>query len=411
MAKLAPRASSQPVANAPKDAVAQPPALPAKTAAPDEIAARLKPAERSDAGPASAGRRIAVVPVSPTRVFADSLPPLKAKPAFAVTSSCPKSAFRAELIGRDKFAGAAENAFKVVREAPVSTFSIDVDTASYSFVRASLNRNVLPQPAAVRTEELINYFPYAYPAPTSADAPFRTAVAVFPSPWTGGPQDRAHRHQGLRRAAGDAAARQPRVPDRHVGLDGRAEQAAAGQAVARACWSTQLEAERPRGDRHLCGQRRHRARADRRRPTRRRSSARSSGSRPAAATAGAEGIRQAYALAEQNFDKNGVNRVILATDGDFNVGITDRDELKGFVERERGKRRLPVRARLRHGQLQRRADADAGAERQRHRRLHRHAQRGAQGAGRGGDLDALPDRQGREDPGRVQSGDASPNIA
>ena len=54
-------------------------------------------------------------------------------------------------------------------------------------------------------------------------------------------------------------------------------------------------------------------------------------------TAGAEGIRQAYALAEQNFDANGVNRVILATDGDFNVGITNRDELKGFVERQREK--------------------------------------------------------------------------
>ena len=54
-------------------------------------------------------------------------------------------------------------------------------------------------------------------------------------------------------------------------------------------------------------------------------------------TAGAEGIRQAYALAEQNFDANGVNRVILATDGDFNVGITNKDELKGFVERQREK--------------------------------------------------------------------------
>ena len=52
-------------------------------------------------------------------------------------------------------------------------------------------------------------------------------------------------------------------------------------------------------------------------------------------TAGAEGIRQAYQLAKQNFDANGVNRVILATDGDFNVGITDVDELQGFVERER----------------------------------------------------------------------------
>jgi Ca-activated chloride channel family protein len=91
-----------------------------------------------------------------------------------------------EPIGRDKFPSATENAFKIVREAPVSTFSIDVDAASYSFTRASLNRSVLPQPAAVRTEELINYFPYAYPAPASATEPFRTTVAVFPSPWSEG---------------------------------------------------------------------------------------------------------------------------------------------------------------------------------------------------------------------------------
>ena len=63
----------------------------------------------------------------------------------------------------------------------------------------------------------------------------------------------------------------------------------------------------------------------------------STGSSAGGSTAGAEGIRQAYALAEANLDKSGVNRVILATDGDFNVGITDQDELKGYIERERGK--------------------------------------------------------------------------
>jgi Ca-activated chloride channel family protein len=88
--------------------------------------------------------------------------------------------------GRDKFTAAVQNAFKVVREEPVSTFSIDVDTASYSWVRASLNRNVLPQPAAVRTEEMINYFPYDYPSPKSAEEPFATNVTVMPSPWSEG---------------------------------------------------------------------------------------------------------------------------------------------------------------------------------------------------------------------------------
>jgi len=70
-------------------------------------------------------------------------------------------------IGRDKFTSVDENPFKIVREVPVSTFSIDVDTASYSWVRASLNQNVLPQPASVRTEEMVNYFPYEYAPPRS----------------------------------------------------------------------------------------------------------------------------------------------------------------------------------------------------------------------------------------------------
>lgn len=88
--------------------------------------------------------------------------------------------------GRDKFTSVAQNAFKVVREEPVSTFSIDVDTASYSWVRASLNRNVMPQPAAVRTEEMVNYFSYDYARPASTAEPFRSNVTVMPSPWSPG---------------------------------------------------------------------------------------------------------------------------------------------------------------------------------------------------------------------------------
>ena len=65
----------------------------------------------------------------------------------------------------------------------MSTFSIDVDTASYAFVRASLNSNVLPQKDAVRVEELINYFPYDYAGPADRAQPFKASVSVFPTPW------------------------------------------------------------------------------------------------------------------------------------------------------------------------------------------------------------------------------------
>jgi Ca-activated chloride channel family protein len=240
-----------------------------------------------------------------------------------------------EPVGRDRFNGAAENAFKTVREAPVSTFSIDVDTASYSFARASLNRNVLPQPAAVRTEELINYFPYAYPAPASASEPFRTTVAVFPSPWSEG---RKIIQIGIRGYAVQPAQR-PRANlvfliDTSGSMNAPNRLPLVKQSLSMLL--TQLDANDRVAIVTYAG---HAGTALE--PTAASDKSKILGVierlEAAGSTAGAEGIRQAYALAEQNFDPNGVNRVILATDGDFNVGITDRDELKGFIERQRGK--------------------------------------------------------------------------
>jgi len=91
-----------------------------------------------------------------------------------------------EPVGRDRFDGEPESGFHITAEDPVSTFSIDVDTASYSFVRSALAQNVLPQPDAVRTEELINYFDYDYALPDAAEEPFATDIAIFPSPWAKG---------------------------------------------------------------------------------------------------------------------------------------------------------------------------------------------------------------------------------
>ena len=236
-------------------------------------------------------------------------------------------------VGRDKFASVAENRFKVVREEPVSTFSIDVDTASYSWVRASLNRNVLPQPASVRTEEMINYFPYNYAAPRSAEQPFSTNVAVFPSPWT---QGRKLVRIGIRGYSLQRASR-PRanlvflidtsgsmdepnkLPLVKQSLTMLLGQLGANDRVAIVTYAGNAGIALP--------------------PTpasqKQRILAVIDTLGAGGSTAGAEGIRQAYALAKRNFDPHGVNRVILATDGDFNVGITNREELKGYVERER----------------------------------------------------------------------------
>ena len=85
----------------------------------------------------------------------------------------------------EAFANAAQNPVHVTAEEPVSTFSADVDTASYAVVRSSLNAGGLPPPEAVRIEEMVNYFPYAYPAPTG-DQPFAAAISVMPTPWNPG---------------------------------------------------------------------------------------------------------------------------------------------------------------------------------------------------------------------------------
>ncbi|MFL6845276.1 MAG: vWA domain-containing protein [Allosphingosinicella sp.] len=238
-------------------------------------------------------------------------------------------------VGRDRFTAISENPFRVAAEEPVSTFSIDVDTASYSWVRASLTRNVLPQKDSVRTEEMINYFPYDYDSPRTAAQPFSSNVAVFPSPWT---QGRKLVRIGIKGYSIQAQAR-PRanlvflidtsgsmsepnkLPLVQRSLAMLLDQLAPDDRVAIVTYAgsagTALE---PTPASHKAE---IRAVID---------NLGAGGS-----TGGAEGIRQAYALAERNLDPDGVNRVILATDGDFNVGITEPAELKGFVERERGK--------------------------------------------------------------------------
>ena len=85
----------------------------------------------------------------------------------------------------EAFANAPANPVQVTAEAPVSTFSIDVDTASYAMLRQSLNAGYLPDPASIRVEEMVNYFPYNYSAP-EGDQAFRSTVTVMPTPWNAG---------------------------------------------------------------------------------------------------------------------------------------------------------------------------------------------------------------------------------
>jgi len=238
-------------------------------------------------------------------------------------------------VGRDRFEGFAQNTVQLVTETPVSTFSVDVDTASYSFMRRQLNQGVLPQADAVRAEELINYFDYAYPVPANKEQPFAATVTVSDSPWAEG---RKLMHIGIK-GYDLAATEKPRTnlvflldvsgsmnsPDKlplvkqsmELLLSSLDPDDTVAIAVYAGAAGTVLEPTPVRDKQKIINA----------------MSQLSAGG----STAGGQGIRLAYELAEAQFDPKAINRVILATDGDFNVGITNQRELQSFIERKREK--------------------------------------------------------------------------
>jgi Ca-activated chloride channel family protein len=235
--------------------------------------------------------------------------------------------------GRDRFAGAAANAVKSVASEPVSTFSIDVDSASYAFVRRALNAGQLPPKEAVRVEEMINYFPYSYPLPEDRSAPFRPTVTVVPSPWN--PANKLV-HIAIRGFDVPKAER-PRV-NLVLLIDTSGSMAPADRLpLLKNAFRMLVDTLRPddtvgivtyAGGTHAALE--PTKAAEKRKILEAIERLRAGGS-----TAGGAGIQEAYRMAEGAFDKTAVNRVILATDGDFNVGITDVGQLKSFIERKR----------------------------------------------------------------------------
>jgi Ca-activated chloride channel homolog len=237
--------------------------------------------------------------------------------------------------GRDRFEHFDPNDVKQVSEEPLSTFSADVDTSSYSFVRKQLNHGALPQKDAVRVEEMINYFDYAWPAPGSRARPFQPTVVVSDSPWGKG---RKLVHIGIK---GYKLAAQQR-PDANLVmlldvsgsmnepdklplvkqsmklLLGSLQPTDTVAIVVYAGAAGEVLPPTPVGEKEKIVAALDRLEAG-------------------GSTAGAAGIELAYQLAERSFRKEGLNRILLCTDGDFNVGIDSTDELKGYVERQREK--------------------------------------------------------------------------
>jgi Ca-activated chloride channel family protein len=225
-----------------------------------------------------------------------------------------------------------ENRFRRVDADPLSTFSIDVDTASYSNVRRFLSDGELPPAGAVRTEELINYFRFAY-QPPPGDDPFSITSELAACPWN--PQHRLALI-GLQGRALDQRDPAPRNLVFLIDVSGSmmpADKLPLVRTAMRLLADVLTERDRvaivvyagasglvlpsTSGDQK---ERIHQALAE---------------LEAGGSTNGAGGIRLAYDVARRNFIRGGVNRVILATDGDFNVGVTSQSELVQLIEHER----------------------------------------------------------------------------
>jgi len=234
--------------------------------------------------------------------------------------------------GGETYTSIVENKFIDAAAHRLSTFSIDVDTASYSMVRRTIGEGKLPEPDEVRVEEMVNYFTYSYPE-QSDGKPFSVTTEVAGAPW-----DTSHRLMRIGISGTKLAPWQmkpcnlvflldtsgsmdspERLPLLKKAFRMLVEQLRAEDRVAIVAYAGSAGLVLP----STSG-------ADKPRIYDALESLDAGGS-----TAGGEGIALAYDVAKQNFIQEGVNRVILATDGDFNVGVADEEELTQLIEEKR----------------------------------------------------------------------------
>ena len=260
-------------------------------------------------------------------MVAPPAPPAPAKSLYVASTPT------AQTANTEQYEAREDNPIHRAAEQPVSTFSVDVDTGSYSNVRRMLNDGMRPPTDAVRAEEFINYFHYGHPAPTHAGTPFRVTTELAPAPWnakrqllmigikgyevpaaklppanlvllidTSGSMDAPDKLPLLKRSLA-LLVRQLRPQDRvsivvYAGSAGLVLPPTPGDRQAEILTAlARLEA--------------------------------------GGSTNGGEGIQLAYAMAKQAYVPGGVNRVLLATDGDFNVGVVDRRALETLVADQR----------------------------------------------------------------------------
>jgi Ca-activated chloride channel family protein len=253
-------------------------------------------------------------------------------PIASMNNAAPMSRYAPpQQENRERYAGAAVAAVRAVAETPVSTFSIDVDTGSYANVRRMLNAGTMPPEGAVRTEEMLNYFRYDYPLPRDRSRPFSITADMTTTPWNA--ETRLLR-VGLR---GYDLPREGRPPANLVFLVDVSGSMSSVDKLPLVQCSLALLADRlsPRdrvaivvyaGAAGIVLE-----------PTSSRDAIVESlkNLHAGGSTAGAQGIQLAYDVARRSMIDGGINRVILATDGDFNVGVTNNEALVNLVERER----------------------------------------------------------------------------
>ncbi|MCS6261000.1 VWA domain-containing protein [Shewanella baltica] len=236
-------------------------------------------------------------------------------------------------LAQNKFEQQVQNGIMVAGEIPVSTFSIDVDTGSYATLRRMLREGRLPEKGTVRVEEMLNYFAYDYPLPAKNSAPFGVTTELAPSPYN---DDMMLLRIGLK--GYDLPKSQLGASNLVFLLDVSGSMASADKLPLLQTALKLLTAQLSAQDKVsivvyagaagvvLDGA----SGNDTQTLTYALEQLSAGGS-----TNGGQGITQAYQLAKKHFIPNGINRVILATDGDFNVGVTDFDDLIALIEKEK----------------------------------------------------------------------------
>jgi len=236
-------------------------------------------------------------------------------------------------LAQNKFEQQAQNGIMVAGEIPVSTFSIDVDTGSYATLRRMLREGRLPEKGTVRVEEMLNYFAYDYPLPAKNAAPFSVTTELAPSPYN---DDMMLLRIGLKGYdlpksqlgasnlvflldVSGSMASTDKLPLLQTALKLLTAQLSAQDKVSIVVYAgaAGVVLDGASGN-------------DTQTLTYALDQLSAGGS-----TNGGQGITQAYQLAKKHFIPNGINRVILATDGDFNVGVTDFDDLIALIEKEK----------------------------------------------------------------------------